>query len=111
MDWCTQGLHSYDLKNGELTHYNDDQFIDLELDKGNIRKIIVDEFDNVWMGTRKGLFRYNTKQKWLLQSMKKIESVIKNFGSNFVIFYYEDTNNKIWIGTEWLWSTEVISSK
>ena len=67
------GLHSYDLKNGELTHYNDDQFIDLELDKANIRKIIVDAFDNVWLGTRKGLFRYNTKTKVLLQSMKKLK--------------------------------------
>ena len=95
------GLHSYDLKNGELTHYNDDQFIDLELDKANIRKIIVDAFDNVWLGTRKGLFRYNTKTKVVASINEKIESVIKNFGSNFVVFsIYEDTNNKIWIGTD-----------
>jgi signal transduction histidine kinase/ligand-binding sensor domain-containing protein/response regulator RpfG family c-di-GMP phosphodiesterase len=95
------GLHSYDLGNGKLTHYNDEQFIDLELDKGNIRKIIVDEFDNVWMGTRKGLFRYNPKTKVITSINEKIESVIKNSGSNFVVFsIYEDTNNKIWIGTD-----------
>ena len=95
------GLHSYDLSTGKLTHYNDDQFIDLELDKGNIRKIIVDEFDNVWLGTRKGLFRYNPKIKLITSINEKIESVIKNSGSNFVVFsIYEDTNNKIWIGTD-----------
>ena len=95
------GLHSYDLGTGKLTHYNDEQFIDLELDKGNIRKIIVDEFDNVWMGTRKGLFRYNPKTKVITSINEKIESVIKNSGSNFVVFsIYEDTNNKIWIGTD-----------
>ena len=95
------GLHSYDLSTGKLTHYNDDQFIDLELDKGNIRKIIVDEFDNVWLGTRKGLFRYNPKIKLITSMNEKIESVIKNSGSNFVVFsIYEDTNNKIWIGTD-----------
>ena len=95
------GLHSYDLRTGKLTHYNDDQFIDLELDKGNIRKVIVDEFDNVWLGTRKGLFRYNPKTKLITSINEKIESVIKNSGSNFVVFsIYEDTNNKIWIGTD-----------
>ena len=32
--------------------------------------------------------------------MKKLK-VIKNSGSNFVVFsIYEDTNNKIWIGTD-----------
>ncbi len=95
------GLHSYDLITGKLNHYNDDQFIDLELDKGNIRKIIVDKFDNVWLGTRKGLFRYNPKTKVISSINEKIESVIKNSGSNFVVFsIYEDTNNKIWIGTD-----------
>ena len=95
------GLHSYDLGTRKLTHYNDEQFIDLELDKGNIRKIIVDEFDNVWMGTRKGLFRYNPTTKVITSINEKIESVIKNSGSNFVVFsIYEDTNNKIWIGTD-----------
>lgn len=95
------GLHSYDLRTGKLTHYNDDQFIDLELDKGNIRKVIVDEFDNVWLGTRKGLFRYNPKTKLITSINEKIESVIKNSGSNMVVFsIYEDINNKIWIGTD-----------
>ncbi len=95
------GLHSYDLKAGKLTHYNDDQFIDLELDKGNIRKIIVDAYDNVWLGTRKGLFMYNSRTKVITSINEKIENVIKNSGSNFVVFsIYEDINNKIWIGTD-----------
>ena len=95
------GLHSYDIRTGELIHYNNEQFIDLELDKGNIRKIIVDAFDNVWLGTRKGLFKYNPKTKVVTSMNEKIESVIKNFGSNFIVFsIYEDTNNIIWIGTD-----------
>ena len=95
------GLHSYDLKAEKLTHYNDDQFIDLELDKGNIRKIIVDTYDNVWLGTRKGLFRYKSKTKFITSINEKIESVIKNSGSNLIVFsIYEDINNKIWIGTD-----------
>lgn len=95
------GLHSYDIRTGELIHYNNEQFIDLELDKGNIRKIIVDAFDNVWLGTRKGLFKYNPKTKVVTSMNEKIESVIKNFDSNFIVFsIYEDTNNIIWIGTD-----------
>lgn len=95
------GLHSYDIRTGELIHYNNEQFIEHELDKGNIRKIIVDAFDNVWLGTRKGLFKYNPKTKVVYSMNEKIESVIKNFGSNSIVFsIYEDTNNIIWIGTD-----------
>ena len=95
------GLHSFDIRTGELIHYDDEQFIDFELDKGNIRKVIVDAFDNVWLGTRKGLFRYNSKTKEVTSINEKIQSVTKNSDSNFIVFsIYEDTNNIIWIGTD-----------
>ena len=95
------GLYSFDIYSDKLIHYDNQQFIDFELDKGNIRKVTVDTNDNVWLGTRKGLYRYNQKTKMITSVNKKIESVIKNFDSNFIVFsIYEDTNNTIWIGTD-----------
>ena len=95
------GLYSFDIYSDKLIHYDNQQFIDFELDKGNIRKVTIDTNDNVWLGTRKGLYRYNPKTKMITSLNKKIESVIKNFDSNFIVFsIYEDTNNTIWIGTD-----------
>jgi signal transduction histidine kinase/ligand-binding sensor domain-containing protein/response regulator RpfG family c-di-GMP phosphodiesterase len=95
------GLYSFDINTDKLIHYDDQQFIDFELEKGNIRKVTTDSYDNVWLGTRKGLFRYNPKTKVITSINEKIKSTIKNFGSNFIVFsIYEDTNNTIWIGTD-----------
>ena len=95
------GLYSFDIYSDKLIHYDNQQFIDFELDKGNIRKVTIDTNANVWLGTRKGLYRYNQKTKIITSVNKKIESVIKNFDSNFIVFsIYEDTNNTIWIGTD-----------
>ena len=95
------GLYSFDINTDKLIHYDDQQFIDFELEKGNIRKVTTDSYDNVWLGTRKGLFRYNPKTKLITSFNEKIKSAINNFGSNFIVFsVYEDTNNTIWIGTD-----------
>ena len=95
------GLYSYDLNSNKLIHYGEKQFIDYELDKGNIRKVIVDAFDNIWLGTRKGIFKYNPKTKVITSINGKIQGVIKNLSSNFIVFsIYEDANNTIWIGTD-----------
>ena len=88
------GLYSYDLNSNKLIHYGEKQFIDYELDKGNIRKVIVDAFDNIWLGTRKGIFKYNPKTKVITSINGKIQRVIKNLSSNFIVFsIYEDANN------------------
>jgi signal transduction histidine kinase/ligand-binding sensor domain-containing protein/DNA-binding response OmpR family regulator len=95
------GLYSFDINTDKLIHYNNQQFIDFELEKGNIRKVTTDSYDNVWLGTRKGLFRYNPKTKVITSINEKIKRAINNFSSNFIVFsIYEDTNNTIWIGTD-----------
>jgi len=95
------GLHSFDINNKQLVHYDDKQFSDFELDKGNIRKVTVDSYDNVWLGTRKGVFMYNPKTKMITSLNEKIQGVIKSLSSDLIVFsIYEDTNNTIWIGTD-----------
>jgi signal transduction histidine kinase/DNA-binding response OmpR family regulator len=95
------GLHSFDINNKQLVHYGEKQFSDFELDKGNIRKVTVDSYDNVWLGTRKGVFMYNPKTKVITSLNEKIQGVIKSLSSDLIVFsIYEDTNNTIWIGTD-----------
>tara|TARA_B100001564_G_scaffold188757_2_gene158458 strand:- start:4449 stop:8585 length:4137 start_codon:yes stop_codon:yes gene_type:complete len=95
------GLHSFDINNKQFIHYNQKQFSDFELDQGNIRKVAVDSYDNVWLGTRKGVFRYDPKTKVITSINEKIQRVIKSLSSDLIVFsIYEDTNNTIWIGTD-----------
>ena len=95
------GLHSFDINNKQFIHYNEKQFSDFELDQGNIRKVAVDSYDNVWLGTRKGVFRYDPKTKVITSINEKIQRVIKSLSSDLIVFsIYEDTNNTIWIGTD-----------
>ena len=54
------GLVSYDLRNGMLTSHDSEAFKKFELQNGNIRKVIVDKDDKVWMGTRKGCLLYTS---------------------------------------------------
>ena len=94
-------MYSFDINTDKLIHYDDQQFIDFELEKGNIRKVTTDSYDNVWLGTRKGLFRYNPKTKVITSINEKIKKAINNFSVNFIVFsIYEDTNKTIWIGTD-----------
>ena len=95
------GLISYDPSTRDFMHYNSDAFVQLELDNSNIRKVIVDSQDNIWLGTRKGLFRYSPKTGRLVSMNAEIGKVSGGRISEFIVFsLYEDLNKNIWIGTD-----------
>ena len=95
------GLISYDPSTRDFTHYNSEDFIRLELDNSNIRKVIVDFQDNIWLGTRKGLFRYTPKTARIVSLNAEITAVSEERVSEFIVFsLYEDLNKNIWIGTD-----------
>ena len=68
----SSGLVSYDQKTEKLRHHASEAFQKFELQNGNIRKVLVDKDDNVWMGTRKGIYRYNQKKGEVVSYNAKI---------------------------------------
>ena len=51
------GLYSYDIKLDILKHYKSKAFKSLYIDSKNIRKVVADHLDNIWIGTRTGLYK------------------------------------------------------
>jgi signal transduction histidine kinase/AraC-like DNA-binding protein len=95
------GLASYDLEKNSLKHYDNEKFQSFQLQNGNIRKVIVDSRDNVWLGTRKGVYKFNPKDDSLISYNSRIQSISNNTVVDFIVFsMYEDAKNTIWIGTD-----------
>ena len=95
------GLLSYNTKTNALKHYDGEAFENAELHNGNIRKVIVDKNDNIWLGTRKGIYRYNQKYNSVTSFNDKIKATSNGAFSDFIVFsLYEDANKNIWIGSD-----------
>lgn len=97
------GLISYNPKSQSFTHHNSAVFNDNNLSNSNIRSVVVDQDDTIWLGTRKGLFRVttdknNTYKVGAFQSQMALASK-GNFNSNVILSLYVDQNKNIWIGT------------
>jgi len=97
------GLYSYDLNSGQLEHHTSDEFNKYNINTSNIRKVLVDKNDNVWIGTRKGLFKIvqNNKQNYIITPFRdKISLVTGDLSTqNIVYSLYQDSFDNLWIGT------------
>jgi len=96
------GLYSYDIKKNKLTHHNSLDFKKYNINTSVIRKIIIDKKDNIWVGTRSGLYQIKKiKNNYSITPFNdKFESILgKNVNYTIVFSLFEDKNNDIWIGS------------
>ena len=96
------GLYSYDLKKNKLTHHNSLDFKKYNINTSIIRKIIVDKKDNIWIGTRSGLYQIKrTNNSYNITPFNnKFKSVLgENVNSTTVFSLFEDKESDIWIGS------------
>ncbi|MDA8763784.1 response regulator [Flavobacteriaceae bacterium] len=99
------GLYSYDPQRKSFTHHNNGPFSEFKIKSSNIRKIIVDREDNVWLGTRSGVYRLNKeegKATYTITSLNdKMSRLLGNPTEPTIIFsLFEDRQNQIWIGSK-----------
>lgn len=98
-----KGLHYYDAQKNEFHHCNSKPFVDNYLTTANIRKVLVDSRNAVWVATIDGLYqiRRNADTDFSVISMKDAmsRSIKSNKSTNTILSLYESKNKTIWIGT------------
>ena len=97
------GLYSFNPYTGDFVHHQEKALREQYIDSKNIRKVLVDYKDNIWLGTRTGLFKVsNIKTQPKVESYNALISKDLNTTTKFNIIttLYEDKKKNIWIGTE-----------
>ncbi|WP_031443045.1 MULTISPECIES: hybrid sensor histidine kinase/response regulator transcription factor [Arenibacter] len=95
------GLYSY--SKNLFRHYNGPEFRAFNIHRGNIRKVLVDHEDNVWLGSRTGVFKIKKGNEPIFQVSSlndELNSTLAEPISEHIIFsLFEDTERQLWIGT------------
>ena len=98
------GLYSYNPNNEKFTHHTSNDFSKLNINTSNIRKVLVDSDDNIWIGSRLGVFRVikNSNSSYDVSSLNKKMNIAlgKKMESSIVFSLFEDNNKYLWIGTK-----------
>ena len=97
------GLYSYNAATKTFVHHQEPALKKQYIDSKNIRKVLVDHNDNIWLGTRTGLFKIsNIKNNPKVESYnvlinRTLKTTVKY---NVITTLFEDRNKDIWIGTD-----------
>jgi len=98
------GLHSYNPDTKKFTSHNSESFLDEGIDYTDIRKVLVDRKDNIWLGTTRGLFKVTRQNQDDFTVVSLNEAMYESLGNQdddyFVLSLFEDDQNNIWIGTD-----------
>ena len=97
------GLYSFNIKTKKLTHHQEKTLQDNYIDTKNIRKLIIDQNDDLWLGTRTGLFKIsniNNNPKVKSYNSFLNESLNTKAEFNVITTLFEDHYKNIWIGTD-----------
>ncbi len=99
-----KGLHSFDPNTNKITHHNSDLFKKMDITDSDVRKVLVDSKDNIWLGTTQGLFKITKNKESVLSVKSFFEKMSKEFNNgvsaNHVLAIYESSDKQtIWIGT------------
>ncbi|MDC6403778.1 MULTISPECIES: hybrid sensor histidine kinase/response regulator transcription factor [Maribacter] len=100
----SNGLHFYSLADGKFGYVDDKKFNDLKTSRAEIRKVMVDRNNNIWVATTSGLFKRQASTK---ESFNKIELKPELMNPNghmvsvdVIVSLFEDSEHNVWIGTD-----------
>ena len=97
------GLYSYNTTKKSFNHYDSKEFKKNNINTSNIRKVLVDQKDHIWVGSRQGLYKIDTSKdsNFTITSLnnKFYKNSEKLKSSLHIISLFQDSNELIWIGT------------
>lgn len=98
------GVHYYDPSNKSFNHCDTQSFISSGLSNSDVKTIIIDSDDTVWVGSTNGLFKIQDVGNSIFEAENlkpKMELVHQNHPSlHNILSIYETEDGTIWIGTE-----------
>lgn len=99
-----KGLHYYTPSDGQFHHCNAKPFRENGITNLDIRNVLADSDDAIWVGSTTGLYKVTTKDfvNFSVVSFRnKMSEKLKNHKSTHTInTLYEGKNKEIWIGTD-----------
>ena len=97
------GLYSYNPSDNNFKHMNSQEFVKYNINTRNIRKVLVDNKDNIWLGTRSGLIKIKqtTNSNYQVSSLNyKINKAFKDSPEySIIVSIFEDREKELWFGT------------
>lgn len=98
-----KGLHSYDPSTNTFTHYNTNEFVNNRIPNSDVRDLLIDPKDNIWLGTTRGLFKIERLSNGVYSVLSMAERMAEEFdndeSANYILSLLLDRNNILWIGT------------
>jgi DNA-binding NtrC family response regulator/ligand-binding sensor domain-containing protein len=93
------GLYLWNENNYEITSIigkNNNKALQTK----SIFSILIDRSNVVWVGTKSGLFKWTSSNNYFDNNSNYSLSDKNSGGSNLILTFLQDKNDKIWIGTE-----------
>ncbi|MEM9686720.1 MAG: two-component regulator propeller domain-containing protein, partial [Bacteroidota bacterium] len=98
------GLHYYDPEKDQFFHCNSEPFVTNGLVNSDIRVVLADSDDTIWLGATDGLYRvtFHEDRTFSVISMRaKMSRELKDHpGTHHILTLYESKDKRIWIGTD-----------
>ena len=97
------GIYSFNPLTNELINYNSRQFVNNGITGSDVRKILVDKDNQIWLGTTNGLFKINKLSEGNFKVTSFEERMSENNNNkksaSHILSIFECSKGYIWIGT------------
>ncbi|SHI59552.1 two-component regulator propeller domain-containing protein [Pseudozobellia thermophila] len=100
----SNGLHFYDSRENKFGFIEDEALTGLPQSQAEIRKVLVDSKNTIWVGTTRGVFKrdrtsaHSFSKLDLAPSAERIQA--EKTMMDMIVSLYEDSQGNMWIGTD-----------
>ena len=98
------GLHSFDPKSKEFTHYSSSQFETFSINYSDIRKVFIDSKNFLWICSNLGVYKIDISNKENLKVIPLTDKIYEGLDhasdTHLFLTIFEDSDQNLWIGTD-----------